>query len=50
MVQGSADGARDMRITFYNLDSAKAPRLHVEYTAGGGASSILLPMMHYHGG
>jgi hypothetical protein len=40
LMQGNADGNRDMGITLYDGDTDLAPRLHVEYTAAGGGGVV----------
>lgn len=39
-IEGSASNSRDLMIQYFELDNAKAAKLHIEYTAGGAAGTV----------
>lgn len=43
MMHGSADGARDLGVIFWDGNPDFAPNLHIEYTAAGGAVAYRPP-------
>lgn len=46
LIQGGADALRDLTCTFYDGNPSWAPKLHIEYTTGGG-TSVAVFVHHY---
>jgi hypothetical protein len=47
MMRGRNDAISDFRVTSYDDDPADAVKLHIEYTAGGGADAMPMAMDTY---